>query len=158
MLVRNYGGVGWNRFAFTFQRYEDHILAGHDYDARFRLVGEQTPEDRARMAFSYLVESRQPPDPLNFHDYAFRFRHEDKLKQFVSGPRLRGYGRGTVLVVPFGPLALMTGVLPAACVARYGLNRLRTRRAAAAGLCACCGYDLRATPGLCPECGTSKPV
>ena len=51
--------------------------------------------------------------------------------------------------VPYWLLAVVTGVLPAAWLRR----RRRERRTRLLGLCPRCGYDLRATPGRCPECG-----
>jgi hypothetical protein len=53
------------------------------------------------------------------------------------------------LVVPCWAVALVFAVAPALWY-RQHLNKCARR---ARGLCDMCGYDLRATPGRCPECG-----
>jgi hypothetical protein len=54
----------------------------------------------------------------------------------------------TTLGVPCYALLAITAVLPA----RRGWHALR-QRSRLPGLCPACGYDLRATPERCPECG-----
>ena len=53
--------------------------------------------------------------------------------------------------VRYGWLVALTLILPAAWLTRWW----ERRRALAVGRCAKCGYDLRATPDRCPECGTA---
>ena len=53
---------------------------------------------------------------------------------------------------PHWAAAAPAAVLPLMSIAG-AIARYRRRRPAAGGRCASCGYDLRATPERCPECG-----
>jgi hypothetical protein len=53
------------------------------------------------------------------------------------------------LVVPHAYLMVLAAVFPAIVWTRSAVHRRRVR----AGRCGRCGYDMRATPARCPECG-----
>lgn len=52
-------------------------------------------------------------------------------------------------------VAAAFGALPVGWIASEGLRRVRRRQFGARLLCRSCGYDLRATPARCPECGAT---
>jgi hypothetical protein len=55
------------------------------------------------------------------------------------------------LVLPYWCPLVLAAAVPTAALLRRRLRRRRSRR----GLCPACGYDLRATPERCPECGAA---
>jgi hypothetical protein len=64
--------------------------------------------------------------------------------------RYAGFSRGGWQVrMPYWLLLILFAVRPAWVM----LGKVRSRRWKRRGLCASCGYDLRATPHRCPECG-----
>jgi hypothetical protein len=66
--------------------------------------------------------------------------------KWYSGPTHSG------VWLPYWSVALVTAATPAA----WAAGRARRRRRAQAGHCPVCGYDLRATPDRCPECGAAN--
>ncbi len=70
-----------------------------------------------------------------------------------SGIPKKGDLRVVGLTIPFWACMAVSAILPA-----YSLLKTRGRqRRRKLGLCALCGYDLRATSYRCPECGTVTP-
>jgi len=95
---------------------------------------EDPPIDPGVWVRAYLEDGRSPVGGFFFGTHEFPL------------------STGRILVLPMPFVAAVFGLLPLAEVLLIRRRRRRGRRLAA-GLCVVCGYDLRATPEKCPECG-----
>jgi hypothetical protein len=76
------------------------------------------------------------------------------VRRYVRSRRFSAiWGISRTVELPTWFLAAVFVVLPTVAFA-HRRHRLRDKRRAQTGHCTVCGYDLRATPGRCPECGT----
>jgi len=63
-------------------------------------------------------------------------------------------GGSLIVALPYPLLVLATGIPMSFLLLRLH----RKRRRSSLNLCPICGYDLRATPERCPECGTAASL
>jgi hypothetical protein len=94
-----------------------------------------------RRSEHYLAEERR---------LRFSYDHATPEQLAANMP----YEYRLVITLPYWMPAAALIILPAVKLARIARHRRRLAR----GACLICGYDLRATPDRCPECGTDvKP-
>jgi hypothetical protein len=116
--------------AFTGEWLRVKPPTAHDWDL-LRVAG----------AWRFAGIELSPETKLN--SYAFILTSGGRDVTMYSTLRYRQ------LAVPYWLLAALAAVAPLARGWSAARRRARRRR----GRCAACAYDLRATPGRCPECG-----
>lgn len=105
----------------------------------------------AEAAYDQAVrKSLHGPSPLWAVSHQHWMALEAAMETDADGRDITYYAAWDQYGVRDWVLTGLTMLMPLAWCSR----RLRHRRSVKAGLCAACGYDLRATPDRCPECGT----
>jgi len=100
---------------------------------------------------------------MHLNPYAFGFGYEEgstRLPVMYHGfdthptPAVRAVTYCT-FSIPMAVPMLLLFLIPASAVFAARRRRLRRKDRLARGLCPSCGYDLRASPQQCPECGAA---
>ena len=107
--------------------------------------GERRVEQR-----SGLYWERTDPADSRFTAFGFQSDHSYPWPG-TRGPRVSSVAREVWF--PYWAAFAATGLLPSMAI----IDRIRERTRRRVGLCRC-GYDLRASRGRCPECGTPIPA
>jgi hypothetical protein len=138
------------------------ILTSNTGQCSFNLVTfdlKQIPANPGRVGWELQSAVRStspmlmyPPyrDSFFFAKFAFSHRPWTATTLFGSPSSFTDWA----VAFPVWAPVVLFGAMPAV----RGVLWLRKRTATRSGHCRVCGYDLRATPGRCPECGAESSV
>src|SRR4051812_43494619 len=125
----------WANFTDAPRDLEEHRERYHER------AGGSHLEERV-LGYPYMGEWYKGWGVLGFGHYAGQPRSD-----YLSDPSLKA--DDLQVIAPYWFLLILTLLLPV----RWTAPAVRARRRRGAGLCPRCGFNLRATPGRCPECG-----
>jgi hypothetical protein len=153
-------------------RYVDfgikHVGTAHGFDLTFGhglvqvqtwriLVVKEPPHwtfgqmNRPNLFSDFFATDSEGKTPSIWNRIGFESSTFDVTVGGMSMPNQR-IVEGSALIVPEWLVLGLSSILPLLLVRRKLLARRRRKRLSK-GCCARCGYDLRATPQRCPECG-----
>ena len=92
---------------------------------------------------------QQSPTDMHTADSGLATRWERLGFGYAGGTDAYSFRR--IILVPCWSIVVIAGAVPA--VLLCGRRRMRVSAMRRENRCVACGYDLRATPACCPECG-----
>jgi hypothetical protein len=135
----SYGAMGWGES-------ESRIHFSHDRRDVYHDPRTTDSVDAAQQQIDHEIEMEPGRLAAYFH-FAFRVGRIEHLGSYVKFRYIQ---------TPWWFLVLLEAILPA-CWTRTRNSAGRRRNYESRNTCGKCGYDLRATPDRCPECGTIPP-
>jgi hypothetical protein len=145
-IVSGDGGIHLVRLVFDFTQPEWEADQGSPSPQPDTQWNWSFDHARADNALEYLGWSESSGEDIAGKWGFYMFMEGHPIRWNSEGSlRSRGY----MIRIPWWAIALITGVLPVTFLFGFAA-RQRPHRT---GHCRNCGYDLRATPDRCPECG-----
>jgi hypothetical protein len=120
------------------QRFEPRYFGNQPADVQTRFIGYYPPGIDVDYSGPRETLFNSPPD-IGFH-----------ARHYSWSSAVGHQSNRILLAAPYWFLIGLTAIMPIWWIAAF----VRGPRKVDSGLCTGCGYDLRASPDRCPECGT----
>jgi hypothetical protein len=160
LWVRSYFGRG-DEGVVGYWGYRLHPTYTHYYDAW------EADALNARGRWTVAVFGPDRPRGRRFDVRQLEPDRQSLVGYYLDPPKGAGATAGVryvwqpqwrVISAPHAHLVGVLAILPGTAWVARAARRRRLRLRGVGALCTECGYDLRATPGRCPECGAVPTV